>query len=185
MGILKKIADFIAKASMPTYKFENNKLFFKLSNDQYYEYELNDYDIKTRHDSYINEAYTLSTNDIFMEYIKCDQNVQWKGQALSIYEGFIKEKLNINELDTLEKKEIDNYIFKLYNVDNSFVLHMIYIYSPVLNIMILDTKGDLYKNLLLKLDSKYEYKYSTYNRGDVNFNISIVKENSIRSYFGL
>lgn len=104
MGILKKIADFIAKASMPTYKFENNKLFFKLSNDQYYEYELNDYDIKTRHDSYINEAYTLSTNDIFMEYIKCDQNVQWKGQALSIYEGFIKEKLNINELDTLEKK---------------------------------------------------------------------------------
>lgn len=62
---------------------------------------------------------------------------------------------------------------------------MIYIYSPVLNIMILDTKGDLYKNLLLKLDSKYEYKYSSYNRGDVNFNISIVKENSIRSYFGL
>lgn len=88
----KKVLDFIAKASIPLFKFENNHLFFKLKNDEFYEYELKNYDIKTRHDPFVLEAYTLNTEEIFLEYIRIDHNSRWNGQALSFYEGFFLKK---------------------------------------------------------------------------------------------
>ncbi len=184
MSFFKKIINFIAKASIPSFKFENNQLYFKLRNDEFYEYELVDYEIKTRHDSYIFEAYTLNTKDIFLEYIKVDVNTQWNGQALSLFEGFFKEKLNIGDIEVLEKKEIGTYTFKIYKLDDSFILHMIYIYSVSSDVIILDTKGDLYKNLLFRLDGKYEYRFDNEEKGDINFNISMVKENWLKGFFG-
>ncbi|QDF28459.1 hypothetical protein [Halarcobacter anaerophilus] len=184
MGILKKIINYIAKASIPTYKFENNRLCFKLKNNDFYEYPVEDYDIKTRHDPYIIHAYTLKTKELFLEYIKDDQNTQWNGQALSLYEGFIKDKLKIKELTLLEKKEIDNYLFKIYEVDESFIIHIIYIFSSSSNTIIIDAKGDLYKNLRQKLENEYKYKYEEKQKGEINFDISLVKENNLGGYFG-
>ena len=185
MGFFKQITDYIARATLPIYKFENNRLFFKVENDQYYEYELVNYEIKTRHDPYVLEAYTLSTKDIFLEYIKNDSNVSWSGQALSLYEGFIKEKLKIDELKVLEDSDIGNYTFRVYNIDKSFVIHIIYIYTASSNIIIIDAKGVLYKALRQNLDTSYKYSFDDMNRGEINFNISMVKENCLRGYFGL
>lgn len=183
MSFFKKIANFIAKASISTFKFENNQLCFKLKNDEFYEFDLVDYEIKTRHDSYIIEAYTLSTQRIFLEYIRLDSNTNWKGQPLSLYEKFLKEKLKIKELNVLEKKQINSYTFKTYKVDDDFVLHIIHISTVMDEVLIIDTKGDLYKNLLFRLDGKYIYKYDKEKKGNVNFNISMVKENCIKDFF--
>lgn len=183
MGLLTKIVNFIAKASIPTFKFENNQLHFKLKNDEFYEYDLVSYEIKTRHDSYILEAYTLYTEDIFLEYIRLDPSAAWRAQPLSLYEGFFKEKLAIKEFLVVEKKEIGNYTFKIYKIEDSFVFHMIYISTAISDIMIIDTKGELYKNLLFRLDGKYIYKYEDEEKGSINFNISMVKENAIRGFF--
>lgn len=183
MSFFNKILKFIANASIPTYKFEDNKLHFKVKSEELYEYELELYDMKTRHDPFVLEAYTLNSQNVFLEYIRTDANAQWHGQPLSVYEGFFKEKLNIKELKTLEKNEIDHYVFKTYKVDDSLILHMIYIYGSCLDIMIWDTKGDLYKQLLFRVDGNYEYNFDNETKGDVNFNISIVKENALRGYF--
>lgn len=183
MSFMKKLIDFIAKASLPLFKFENNQLCFKLKEEDYFLYDLNEYEIKTRHDSYVREAYTIKSNDIFLEYIKLDSNVSWKGQALSIYEGFLKQKLHFNYLSVLENIDISNYNFKVYKVDENFIFHIIYIYSAVNDIIIIDSKGELYKNLLFKMNNKYNYKFINEEKGDINFNISIVKENAIRGYF--
>ena len=183
MGLFQNIAKFLAKASIPTFKFENNQLHFKLKNDEFFEYDLGSYEIKTRHDSYILEAYTLYNQDIFLEYVRLDPSAAWKGQPLSLYEGFFKEKLSIRDLSVIEKKEITNYTFKVYKVDESFVLHMIYISTVVSDIMIIDTKGELYKNLIFRLDGNYIYKHKKEEKGSVNFNISLVKENAIRGFF--
>lgn len=183
MGFFQKIANFIAKASIPSYKFENNQLHFKLRNDEFFKYDLIDYEMKTRHDSYIMEAYTLSTQDIFLEYIRLDTSAAWRGQPLSLFEGFFKEKLKIRSFDVLENKEISNYTFKVYKIDDSFVFHMIYISTAVSDLMIIDTKGELYKDLIFRLDGKYTYKYDKEEKGSVNFNISMVKENCIKGFF--
>lgn len=183
MGLFQKIANFIAKASIPSYKFENNQLHFKLKDDSFYEYDLGSYEMKTRHDSYVMEAYTLYTHDIFLEYIRLDSSAAWRGQALSLYEGFFKEKLEIIDLSVLEKKDIGSYTFKVYKVDDNFILHMIYISTVVSDIMIIDTKGELYKSLIFRLNGKYIYKYDSEEKASVNFNISMVKENAIRGFF--
>ncbi len=185
MGIFQKVLNFIARASIPIFKFENNYLFFKLKNDEFYKYELKKYDVKTRHDPFILEAYTLNTKDIFLEYIRVDQNTFWNGQAFSLYEDFFKEKLDISSFETIEKKEVENYTFETKRVNESFVLHMIYIYMVNIDIIIVDMKGELYKNLLFRLDRNYLYKFNEEEKGEVNFNISLVKENCTRSFFNV
>lgn len=184
MGFFDKIIKTIVSASRPVYKFENNQIHFKI-NDDYISHDLNNYDMKTRHDSYVQQAYTINNEDIFLEYIKLDMNSSWFGEPLSVYEGFFKEKLAIRTLQTLENKEISNYVFQTKKVNDSFVLHFINIYSSDSNAIIVDTKGELYKKLLSCLDSSYEYKFEDEEKGSVNFNISIVKENAIRGYIRL
>ncbi|QKF81579.1 hypothetical protein [Halarcobacter ebronensis] len=181
----KKFFEYLAKATLPIYRFENNRLYFRFDNDQYYKYELLDYDIKTRHDSYVIEGYTLSNADIHLEYIKVESDVSWNVEVVSAYEDLIKEKLKIGSLKVLEEKNIKTYTFKTYKADDSFVFHLIFIYTTSSNLLIIDTKGTLYKELISRFDSTYEYKYKEEQKGDINFNISIIKENSMRSYFGL
>lgn len=182
MGFFNKVLKFIASASIPTYKFEDNKLIFKVKSEEFYEYDLGQFDVKTRHDPFVLEAYTLRTDDIFLEFMRIDNNTQWSGHALSLYESFFKEKLVIESMDVLEKKVIDHYTFKTYKINDSFVLHLIHIYTVTSDVIILDTKGELYKQILFRLDGKYEYKFDNEEKGTVNFNISMIKENCIRNF---
>lgn len=183
MGFFKKILSNIFSASMPTYKFQDNKLYFKTELEDYFEYELGEYDLKTRHDPFVYEAYTISTKEIFLEFLKTDSNASWNGQPLSLYEGFFKKKLGIKYLEPIENKEISNYVFKTYRVNDSFILHMIYVYGSSSELFLIDTKGNLYKELLITLNKNYKYRFDEEEKGEVNFNISLVKENSMRGFF--
>lgn len=182
MGFFDKVLKFIATAAIPTYKFEDDKLHFKVKTEEFYEYDLGYFDMKTRHDTFVLEAYTLRTDDIFLEFIRIDNNTQWESHALSLYESFFKEKLLIKSMDVIEKIVIDHYTFKTYKINDSFVLHLIHIYTAVSDIIIVDTKGELYKQILFRLDGKYEYKFDNEEKGEVNFNISMIKENCIRNF---
>ncbi len=183
MGFFNKVFKFIANASMPTYKFENNQIAFKTNTENYLEYDLGNYDMKTRHDPFVFEAYTISNEELFLEYVKTDNNTSWNGQAVSLYEDFFKSKLKLNSFETLEKKELGNYIFKVKKVNENFVLHLIYIWTVSTNIFIVDMKGNLYKKLLSELDSNYEYNFEKEEKASVNFNISIVKDNCLQGFF--
>lgn len=183
MGIFQKIIRAIAHASMPIYKFENNAISFKTDTEEYFEYELKDYDMKTRHDPFVVDAYTINNDEIFLEYVKTDTNTAWNGQALSMYEDFFKEKLQIKEFETLEKEEVSNYTFKVKKVDDVFILHIIYIWAVNTDVFIIDMKGDLYKKLLSEFELDYKYRFEEEEKGHVNFNISLVKENCLKGFF--
>ena len=42
MGFFNKIINYIAKASRPIFKYENNKLKFLLNSDEYFDFTVND-----------------------------------------------------------------------------------------------------------------------------------------------
>ncbi len=184
MGFFQKIISSISKMSSPIFLFDehNVQLSFKLQNDDRYLYNLEPYEIKTRHDSYVIHAYTLKTSSIYLEYINLDSLSSWNGLSRGFYTKLLKEKLKIN-LELLERVEIGNYEFSTYKVDGQFILHLIFIWEVNKDIFILDTKGKLYKELLQSLKKSYVYSFDDEEKGAINFDISLVKENSIRQFF--
>jgi len=184
MGFLSKIFSSLSKMSIPIFSFDANlgKISFKLLNDERYFYDLKSYEIKTRHDSYVLEAYTLKTEDIHLEYIHLDSFSSWNGLSRSFYTKLISDKLKL-DLKLEERIDFNNYEFSTYLADDSFIFHLIYIWENGKDILIIDTKGELYKNLLSSFKSNYNYKFEDFDKGSVNFDISLVKENSLKSYF--
>lgn len=185
MNFLKKIFSTIAKASKPKFVVDSNNLNFLLDSNEYFSYEIDNYNSRTRHSPYVSEAYTLSNNEIFIEAVKLQIDASWNGHARSVYEGFFKEELKINKMEILKRDEFGSYEFTTYKINDSFIIHLIYIWSAKKNIFIFDAKGKLFTALLKELNKDYEYKYDSLEKGEINFDISIVKVNSFKSYFGM
>ncbi len=185
MGFFKKLLKSIAGASRPIISMEANQLTFKLNSDFFYTYNLENFDIKTRHDPHTLDAFTIKTDKFYMEYIKVDNDTTWQGQALSLYEGFLVEQLNLKKLETLEEIEYKHYTFKVYKVDDYTILHIIYIWEVNKDVFILDFDSELFQTLIKNLDKNYMYKYSNHLKLNVDFDSSIVKMNAFREYFNI
>lgn len=185
MGLIKNFFKNFIKLSRPNFSFEDNELKFKINSDHFYTYALDNVDIKTRHDSYILEAYTLKTDDLFIEYVKVDNDVSWNGLPSSFFISLLKEKLHIKNMEQLEKKEYDGYDFITYRIDEHFILNFIYIYELNKDVFIIDIKSELYENLLKSFDGKYTYKYEKNSDEKMAIDISVVKENAFNGYFRL
>lgn len=183
MGFFKSLIDTIISVTSSTFLFKDNALLFKVSSDEFYTYELGNYDLKTRHDPYVLEAYTLKNKDISLEYIKVDEDTSWNGSAINFFESFFKSELKIKSLVKIEDIEISNYVFRIYKIDDSFCFFFIYIYEVNKDIFIIDTKGELYNNIIEKLKKDYSFKCEYFEKGDINFDISLVKKNSIEDFF--
>lgn len=184
MGFFQTIISSLTKMSSPVFLFDehNVQLSFKLKSDNRYLYNLEPYEIKTRHDPYVLHAYTLKTKTIFLEFIHLDSFSSWNGLSRGFYEKLLRDRLKI-KLELLERIDIDNYEFSTYRVDDNFILHLIFIWEVNKDIFILDTKGQLYKEFLCSLNSGYVYKFEDDEKGSVNFDLSLVKENSLKQYF--
>ncbi len=185
MGFFKNLLKSIAKVSRPIVSMEANQLNFKINSDFFYTYNLENFDIKTRHDPYTVDAFTIKTDKFYMEYIKVDDDTTWQGQALSLYEGFLVEQLKLKKLETLEEVEYEHYTFKIYKVDEYAILHLIYIWEVNKDVFILDFDSQLFKTLITNLDKNYIYKYNNSPKLSVDFDSSIVKLNAFKYYFNL
>lgn len=183
MGFFTKIINAIKKASIPSFIFENNQLVFHVRHNKTIVYDLGTYDLKTRHDPYVFEAYTLHNSDIYLEYIKLDSNATWNGFSRGFYESMMKENLKLKSLEVLKRQEHKNFEFSTYKVDESFILHLIFIWGAQQDIFLIDTKGKLFTTLMKAVDKTYEYPYASEEKGSVNFDISLVKNNAFKSYF--
>lgn len=183
MGFFRNLLKTIIKVSRPVFSIEANELHFKLSSDLFYTYTLENFDIKTRHDPYTSDAFTLKTPSFYLEHIKVDEDTIWQGQALSLYEEFLKEQLKINKFQLLEDKNFENYEFKIYRVDDEFLLHLVYIWELNKDVFILDFDTSLFKTLITNLDENYIYKYENEKRLNIDFDSSLVKLNAFKGYF--
>ena len=181
---LKTIVKSIVKLSRPVFNFEDNKLSFKVNPEHFYSFNLNNYETKTRHDSYTIEAYTIKSDNLFIEYVHIDSDVQWRGLPSSLYIEFLKDRLGFKKMDILEKKEYKNFDFYTFKIDEHFILNFIYIYEVNKDVFILDIKSELYENLLRNFDKNYKYKFEQNDENSLDIDISIVNDNNFFNYFG-
>lgn len=183
---LKMIFKTITKLSRPYVSLEENDLKFKIDSDNTFKYTLSNIDTKTRHDPYIIDAYTLSANEIYLEYIHTDIDVSWNGQALSFFIGLLKDNIKANNFDLVEKEEFSHYEFLTYKVDNSYFLNVIYIYEVSKEVFIVDKKAELYEKLLKNFKKDYVYRFEKNSNNIPKIeNLSLVKNNAMNSYFAI
>lgn len=189
MGIIvdffKSLFKTIKKLSRPYFSLEENELKFKIDSDNFYKFPVLNMETKTRYDSYVLEAYTLKANNLHVEYIHTDNDVSWNGQAFSFFKDLLKENIKAKSMDLLEKKEFRHYEFLVYKINGQYVLNLIYIYEINKEVFIVDTKGELYENLLKNFDKTYVYKFEKNQIDFMDLNLSLVKNNAMKSYFNL
>ena len=175
----------IQKLSRPCFILEENELKFKIDLDTFYKFPILNMETKTRYDSYILEAYTLKADNLHIEYIHTADDISWNGQALSFFKDLLKESIKAKNMELLEQKEFGHYEFLVYKIDDYFILNIIYIYEVNKEVFIVDTKGELYENLLKNFDKTYEYKFEKRPMDFRKLNFSLVKNNAMKSYFAL
>ncbi len=189
MGFIRKIFDVLSKniinLSRPIFTFEDNTLKFKLDSQHYYTFDLNNYETKTRHDSYVLEAYTIKSENLFVEYVNVDHDVTWNALSSSLFINLFKEKFPINSMHIVEKKEFENYEFITYKINDDFTLNFIFINELHKDIFIIEKNADLYTNLLKSFIKDYTYNFDIKQELEFDINISIVKENALHGYFKL
>ena len=183
--LFKFIFKKVTKLSIPYFSVEENDLKFKISTDSYYKYTLYNIVIKVRHDPYVYEAYTLKANNIFIEYIHTLNDVMWNSQPFSYFLNLLKDELRVYSFENLEKKQHTHYEFNIYRVNNEFNLYLIYIYEMNKEIFIVDTKGELYENLLRNFEKSYNCNFEKNENNHFDLNISLVKKNALNNYFKL
>lgn len=187
MGIfldaIKDIFKKIRKLSRPYFTLEDNQIRFKIDSDTFYNFPVENLEIKTRHDSYIIDAYTINTNDIYVEYIHTDNDVVWTGLALPFFIDTLKANLKIRNMELLEKKEFDPYEFLTYKIDNEYILNIIHIYEVDKEIFIVDKKSNLYEDLIKMFEKNYIYPFEKNSKISLYMNFSLVKNNAIYGYF--
>ncbi|MCT7634028.1 hypothetical protein N5U36_01080 [Aliarcobacter butzleri] len=183
---LKMIFKTITKLSRPYVSLEENDLKFKIDSDNTFKYTLSNIDTKTRHDPYIIDAYTLSANEIYLEYIHTDIDVSWNGQALSFFIGLLKDNIKAKNFDLVEKEEFSHYEFLTYKVDDKYFLNVIYVYEISKEVFIVDKKSELYEKLLKNFKKDYVYRFEKNDSNVPNIeNLSLVKNNAMNSYFAM
>jgi len=181
-NIFKSLLKGLINVSRPTFTFENNELKFKINSDKYYTYNLENYETKTRHDSYILDAYTISTDDIIVEYIHTDDDVSWNGLAHKLFLDLLRVKLKVKSYEIYEEKVFDNYTFLTIKYGEN-ILNVIHIYEVNKEIFVVDKNSDFYEKLYKCFDESYIYSFDKTNNTKLNINISIVKENAFFDYF--
>ncbi|MDD3009378.1 MAG: hypothetical protein PHQ70_11005 [Arcobacter sp.] len=182
---LKSFFKTITILSRPYFSLEENELKFKVDTDTFFKFPITNVETKTRHDSYIFEAYTLCADSIYVEYIHTDADVAWNGQALGYFISLLKEKIEAKNMELLEKYEFNHYEFLTYKIDDSYILNIIYIYEVTKDIFVVDKKSELYENLLKNFKKDYEYKFEKNEDVTLDINVSLVKNNAMNSYFNI
>ncbi|AXX91926.1 hypothetical protein CPU12_06300 [Malaciobacter molluscorum LMG 25693] len=185
MGFIKTILKSFFKVSRPIFSMQEDILRFKVNSDYFYEVALENFEIKTRHDPYVIDAYTLKTKYIYLEHIKVDNDVVWNADALSIYENFLIEQLKLKHIKKVEHKKFNHYDFIIYEVDSVFIIPLIYIWEGSKDVFILDFESSLYKKLLSQMQKDYIFEFKNENILKVDFDSSLVKLNAFKSYFNI
>lgn len=183
--VLKFAFKKVTKLSIPYFSLEENDIKLKISTDCFYKHTLYNIEMKTRHDSYVYEAYTIKSDNVFLEYIHTYEDVYWNKDSFSSFLSLLKDALKATNFEKLEQKSFTHYDFYAYRVDDSYNIFLISLYEMNKNLFIVDFKGDLYTNLILNFDKTYIFNYENKKALKCDINISLVKNNAMNEYFKL
>lgn len=165
------------------YNQSNNEIKLKVANKSYLTQKLDNEKFNSTFDTCTNESYLLQTSDYFIEHISLNSNCHWNGLASGYFESLFKEKLKLKSMIALERIDINNYTFSTLKINDSHRLNIISLYTVFSDTFIIDYKGELYEELLTKLNPSYIDNYKHLPRFQTNYHHSLVKNNFINSYF--
>lgn len=181
--ILKFIFKKITKLSVPYFSLRESSLGFKITSDFIYIYDISNIYTKQRHDAFVLHAYTLKTDELYLEYIEFQNDVLWQQDAFGAFLSEVKDELKFKSFELLEKLNFSKYEFRTYKIDDEYVLSFIYLEEMHKSIFVVDKKSDLYEKLIQNFKKDYIFKYKEYKRVEQDFSFSLTKSNSFRSYF--
>lgn len=184
MNFFKKIINSLNQMSSHIFSFNahSSELSFILPNDEKIDFTLENYEVKTRHDPYVFDAYTFNSSDIFFEYIHLDSVCSWNGLARGYFVTLLQKTIK-EELELQERFEFGHYEFFTYKTLSNEYIHLIYIWEVNKEVFLVDKKGVLYKNFMNLLNSNYEYSFSDKKIYNLDTEVSLVKQNSLNQYF--
>ena len=173
----------VTKLSIPYFSLEENDLRFKISSDYSYKFPVSNIETKTRHDAYVLDAYTLKTNELYIEYIHTYQDTMWNGQAFGHFLSLLKENIKASSFELVDNYEYSHYEFKTYFVDKKYYLNIIYLYENSKEIFIVDKRDRLFSALLRNFKKDYHFDFEDKFNLDLNLSFSVVKKNATNNYF--
>jgi len=176
---------FAACSSIVPYNYSTKKdeLKFKISDNNYLTKKLNNPEYISTFDTCTNKSYLLKEKRYFVEYISLENNCNWNGLASGYFEREFKSKLKLKSMKALERIDIKNYSFATFKIDDKYSLNTITMYIGFTDIFIIDFEGELYNELLVKLNPSYENKFESLPRFMADYDYSLVKFNLFNSYF--
>ncbi len=173
----------VTKLSIPYFSLEENDLRFKISSDYSYKFPVSNIETKTRHDAYVLDAYTLKTNELYIEYIHTYQDTMWNGQAFGHFLSILKDDIKASSFELVDNYEYSHYEFKTYFVDKKYYLNIIYLYENSKEIFIVDKRDRLFSALLRNFKKDYHFDFEDKFNLDLNLSFSVVKKNATNNYF--
>lgn len=135
-----------------SYDLKLQRLDFQIDAKTEFQLKVHSFKYQPRHSNKVINAFTLmdDINSITIEHIHLGPDNDWTGLPRSVYEGFMKQRLNIKYLEVLSREDFGNYEFTTYKVNKKHLLYFVYIWESNKNTFIYDAKGLLYKKLIHK-----------------------------------
>ncbi len=166
-----------------TYSSKTDELKFKISDKNYLTKKLNNPQYIFTSDHCTDESYLLKEKRYFIEYISLSLHCSWNGLPDGYFEREFKSKLKLKSMVAVERIDIKNYSFSTFKINDKYSLNTITIYTTYSNTFIVDFEGELYTEILTKLNPKYQNKFQSMPRFTANYKYSLVDYNFFNSYF--
>jgi len=194
MGFFNNIISSLKQASRK--RVELNKqtntlqLLLDTSSEEYFTLSFKSMKIQELYDPSILDAYSLEcTSDtlgsLYIEVIRLKRDHQWRANPSSAFDQLIKHTFRSSELRFVDSFEDGFSKLSRYKVDHTHDIATIWFSLNQYEVFILDTKGQLFNDLLNIYDTKNETLFiSSLESFDILPTQSIVTSNMIEDHFG-
>lgn len=161
---------------------------FQISKEIKYKYKVEDARYKIKPERCVDDAFTLEVkalkSDLMIEHIGLNFDCSWYGLPRSMYTGFIKDKINAQRMELIQRIEINEYEFSIFKTDKHCIIYLLSISQNKNTTFIVDKTGDFFNDLLLKLNPNHEVM-KLKQTCSVDFNSSLMDTTGLQNnYFG-
>ena len=131
----------------------------------------------------VHEAFTLNSQDIFLEKIRLDANCSWNGLPRGFFVSLFKDKLKLTSLKMIENTPFEKYELSVFKVNGSAYVSLIHHYGVFNDLFIWDFEGSLYEKLRHTLTQK-PLRKKLQPRFKPNYNHALARYNFFHGYYG-
>lgn len=194
MGFLNNIVNTFKKASRKRVELDKDtntlQLLLDTEDEEYFTLSFDSVKVQTLYDPSVQEAYSIDGENsslglLYIEVIRLRPQHEWRVSAGSAFDLLIKQTFKASELRFVDSYEKDFFKLSKYQIDSEFEIGAIWFSLNNYEVFILDTKGQLFNDLLeiYKVKNK-DMLITSLEAYEVRVDKSITSSNLIENYFG-